>query len=68
MAACTKCGTDVPDNERACLCCNTSAGYPNVKMAVADHAALAQRLKEVQQRAKARGAAKQVEAFRRAVA
>jgi hypothetical protein len=68
MADCAKCGTDVPNNELACPCCYTPAGFPNVKMAAAEAPALAQRLKAVQQRAQKRGVARQLEAFENAVA
>jgi hypothetical protein len=64
---CSKCGSDVADNLARCPCCGTDAGFPNVKMASADAAMLAQRAGDARLRADTRGAGSALTEFAQAV-
>src|SRR4051812_39746329 len=66
MGRCGKCGTEVQDNERRCPACDSDAGYPNVKLALAEARALAARVADA--RAKNRKASAQIDTFAARVA
>jgi hypothetical protein len=67
MTACGRCNFDVADNLARCPCCNADAGYPNVKLARAEAAALAARVSKAKDDAKTRGAETALVEFEKAL-
>lgn len=67
VTTCSRCGSEVPDNLAKCPCCGADAGYPNVKLAGQEAAALTGRADTARADAKARGASGSLAEFEHAL-